>query len=69
MHGENKMADNNSGSSGIGFTGLLQVTFIVLKLTGVITWDWVYVLLPAIISVAALIVFLILLIWAVLRDN
>ena len=33
-------------SGGIGFTGLLTVAFIVLKLTGHISWSWVWVLAP-----------------------
>ncbi len=37
---------------GIGFTGLLQVAFIVLKLIGVIKWSWVWVLSPTWISIA-----------------
>lgn len=42
------MADNNSGaaSGGIGFCGLLAIVFIVLKLTKVITWSWLWVLAP-----------------------
>jgi len=39
-------------SSGIGFTGLLAVAFIVLKLTGTITWSWLWVLAPLWIPVA-----------------
>lgn len=30
----------------IGFAGLLTIVFIVLKLTEVITWSWVWVLAP-----------------------
>lgn len=41
---------NNASSSGIGFSGLLQITFIVLKLCGVINWSWWWVLSPSIIS-------------------
>lgn len=37
---------SSSSSSGIGFTGLLTVAFIVLKLTGHITWSWLWVLSP-----------------------
>jgi hypothetical protein len=37
-------------SSGIGFPGLLTVLFIGLKLTGHITWPWVWVLSPMWIS-------------------
>lgn len=48
------MKDNNNGTSargGVGFVGLLQLVFIVLKLCNVITWSWWAVLLPTIISV------------------
>lgn len=31
---------------GVGFSGLLAVAFIVLKLTGYIAWSWVWVLSP-----------------------
>ena len=41
---------NSSSSSGIGFPGLLTVLFIGLKLTGNITWSWVWVLSPLWIS-------------------
>jgi len=33
-------------SSGIGFTGLLAIVFITLKLTHVIDWSWWWVLSP-----------------------
>ena len=35
-----------TASGGIGFGGLLAVAFIVLKLTGYISWSWVWVLAP-----------------------
>ena len=38
--------NSNNRSGGIGFTGLLTIVFIVLKLLGVITWSWVWVLSP-----------------------
>lgn len=44
---------------GIGFTGLLTIVFIVLKLTGVIEWSWVLVLSPLWISAALSVVFVI----------
>ena len=44
---ENKTTVNG----GIGFTGLLQVAFIVLKLIGIINWSWVWVLSPTWISI------------------
>lgn len=34
------------GGGGIGFMGLLTIVFIVLKLTGVINWSWLWVLAP-----------------------
>jgi hypothetical protein len=42
--------NSSSSSSGIGFPGLLTVLFIGLKLTGHITWSWVWVLSPLWIS-------------------
>lgn len=45
------MSNNNSGTGGgIGFVGLLTIVFIVLKLTGVVAWSWVWVLAPLWIS-------------------
>lgn len=40
--------DTNNG--GIGFTGLLTLLFIGLKLAGIIDWPWLWVLSPAWIS-------------------
>lgn len=37
---------------GIGFTGLLQIAFIILKLVGAIDWSWFWVLSPIWISIA-----------------
>ncbi len=33
-------------SNGVGFFGLLAIVFITLKLTGYITWPWLWVLAP-----------------------
>lgn len=46
------MSSNNTSSSGggIGFIGLLTIVFITLKLTGFITWSWLWVLSPIWIS-------------------
>ena len=56
------MSAEVKGGSGIGFTGLLALVFITLKLTGVITWSWLWVLSPiwipfSVAVVALLIVF------------
>ena len=40
------MSDNNNTSSGVGFTSLLLIAFIVLKLCNVIDWSWWWVLSP-----------------------
>lgn len=37
-------------SGGIGFSGLLTIVFIALKLMGHITWSWWWVLSPLWIS-------------------
>lgn len=42
---------------GISFGGLLTIVFIVLKLTGYITWSWVWVLAPLWIPIVGFIVF------------
>jgi hypothetical protein len=42
------MAEDTAQASGggIGFAGLLTILFIGLKLTGYITWSWLWVLFP-----------------------
>ena len=42
---------SSSSSGGIGFTGLLQIAFIILKLCHVIDWSWRWVLAPTWIAV------------------
>jgi hypothetical protein len=46
------MSTQNNSSGGIGFTGLLSIAFIVLKLCGVIKWSWFWVLSPLWIPLA-----------------
>ena len=46
-----------AASGGIGFTGLLAVAFIVLKLTGAISWSWWWVLAPLWLPVALFLAF------------
>lgn len=45
---------NNKGESStsgdIGFFGLLQVCFIILKVMGIINWSWIKVFLPTFIG-------------------
>ena len=42
---------NNKSSSGIGFSGALQIAFIVLKLCNVIKWGWWWVFSPTWITI------------------
>lgn len=48
------MAGNSSSSSsgGIGFSGLLTIVFVTLKLTHYIDWSWWWVFSPIWISLA-----------------
>lgn len=39
-------SSSSSSDGGIGFGGLLTIVFIVLKLTGYISWSWWWVLSP-----------------------
>lgn len=43
--------DNNKKSNGMPLGGVLVVIFAVLKLTGLITWSWWWVLSPIWIAV------------------
>ena len=54
------MTDKNGTviSGNITFITLLQITFIVLKLCKVITWKWVFVLMPLIIEGGLIIILL-----------
>jgi hypothetical protein len=64
------MSDSNNASGGVGFTGLLTVLFIGLKLGKVIDWSWWWVLSPMWISAAfaAVVIAVVLLVMAV-RDR
>jgi hypothetical protein len=55
------MSNNNSSSGGIGFSGLLTILFIGLKLTGFIAWSWFWVLSPIWFMVCLIVIILILL--------
>jgi hypothetical protein len=53
------MKEGATATGGIGFTGLLQILFIGLKLTGYIDWSWFWVLAPLWISIIVGIAFFI----------
>jgi hypothetical protein len=54
------MSTNASASSSVGtsFCGLLTILFIALKLTGYISWSWVWVLSPLWIPLAIVLLIL-----------
>ena len=59
----------NSGTGGVGLLGLLLVAFIILKLCGVISWSWWWVLSPLWGSIAlAVLILLIVIVKVVLED-
>ena len=61
---------NNGTQSGMGFTSVLTVIFIVLKLCKVITWSWWWVLSPIWISWGlALVLFLFVLMFEDMFDK
>lgn len=56
-------------SSGIGFTGLLQIVFITLKILHLITWSWWWVLAPIWITCGIVVLLIaVALIWAIASD-
>ena len=58
------MENKTTVNGGLGFVGLLTIAFIVLKLLGVITWSWVWVLSPIWISaVIYVVVVLMVILW------
>lgn len=61
--------NNSTAYGGIGFTGLLTILFIALKVMGYIDWSWWWVLSPLWIPVIFfLLVFGIMLLMALRKD-
>ncbi len=57
------MIDKKAKREGLGFVSVLTLIFIVLKLTGLIDWSWIWVLSPVwIVGLFFIIVFAIILI-------
>lgn len=48
----NQQAQTQAQAAGGCFTLLIAILFIVLKLTGAITWSWLWVLCPLWIGIA-----------------
>ena len=53
-----------SASSGIGFAGMLTITFIVLKLLKIINWSWWWVTAP--LWIGAILLFIIVTVFAII---
>lgn len=65
-----KMENKNTTVKTVGFSGLLTIAFIVLKLCGVIAWSWLWVLSPLWIGfVLKLVVVLIVAVIALIADR
>lgn len=60
--------ENNKSAGGIGFGGLLQIVFIVLKLCKVINWSWWWVLAPTWIGLVIVVICFVLL-WILIKKE
>ena len=65
----NRGTSGETSSGGIGFTGLLTIVFIVLKLMKVISWSWWWVLSPAWITLAIIILAAVIYVVVVVRND
>lgn len=54
---------DNKKSSGMCFTGVLTLIFVVLKLVGVINWSWILVLSPLWISFLLIVFLIVFCVW------
>ena len=64
------MENKNTTVKTVGFSGLLTIAFIVLKLCGVIAWSWLWVLSPLWIGfLLKLVVVLIVAVIALIADR
>lgn len=66
---EGNKTTTTAGSGGIGFAGLLSIVFIVLKLCGVISWSWLWVLSPIWISWILFLIVLVIVVIVVLMTK
>jgi hypothetical protein len=58
-----------NNDNGIGFTGLLQIVLITLKLLDKITWRWVWVLSPTWIYAIIFILLVFFSVWKSLKGE
>ena len=61
----------NKTTAGAGtiFVILLQLAFIILKLCNVITWSWVFVLMPLIVYTGVWLILLIILVISLIVED
>ena len=61
----------NKTTAGAGtiFVILLQLAFIILKLCSVITWSWVFVLMPLIVYTGVWLILLIILVISLIVED
>ena len=52
--------NKESKSSGLGISAVLQIVFLILKLTGLIDWSWWLVLVPLWVDIGFGLLFIIL---------
>lgn len=51
--------NNQSYSSGIGFTGALFLVFLILKLINIITWSWWWITAPLWVPFVLVMIFIV----------
>ncbi len=62
------MNNKSNSNNNIGFTSLLQLAFIILKLCKVINWSWWWVLAPTWFWIVVLVVAIIIYVIADIRS-
>lgn len=53
---------------GFGLIALIQLVLIILKACNVITWNWVLVFMPAILSISLMVLFVIFCVFVVIAS-
>lgn len=61
--------NEKQSKNGIGFLSILTIIFVIAKLFGVITWSWLIVFLPTILSILIWLVLIIVAIVIVALDK
>ena len=66
----NKQETKVVRSSGLGLGSVLTIVFVILKLCGVIDWNWFWVLSPIIFSIGlAILLIIIAVVLAIIADS